>query len=189
VIWVYDYDEVDIPSGALNVGDIMCGTYTYDSSNPDVDPGYPWDDFKTYRYAHPPSGIMLQIGDFTFQSDPEDVQVTMTIIDNRDTHIGDTFDRIDFVSTGNLPLLDGASVVNISLLFVAFSFEGNNPLSSSALPLNAPTLNEWGEATFDIDAQGFSVDGYLTSAVLIPEPATIIPLAVGGLALIRKLEA
>jgi len=176
----YVYGGEGIFADGIQSGDIMCGAYTYDTSTQPIGP-----DEAVYQYSQPPSGIVLQLGDFTFQTDPGNVQVDVTVVDHRDTHIGNTFDKLSFVSANNLPFPNGMLVTDISLVFHAWDFQGD-PLSGTALPLSAPKLDQWDDATFDIGGEGWVIGGHLTSAILIPEPATIALLGLGGLALIRR---
>mgnify|MGYP001099493399 CR=1 FL=1 len=67
-------DRVDDPSsylgGKIKTGDIIAGTYTYDSSTLDSNPSPSVGD---YQHFDPPAGIFLSVGGFDFQTDPANV--------------------------------------------------------------------------------------------------------------------
>ena len=125
-------------------------------------------------------------------TDPENVEFTIHI-DNDIPVVGGAHESYGIDSYNNLPLPNGRSVNEISLSLYNSS-PILNALSSVELPTTAPVLDDWGNATVGIEGGGglreggtpFEVRGRLTSAVLIPEPATLGLLGLGGLVLLRK---
>jgi hypothetical protein len=171
--------------GKVNVGSTITGTYTYDTSSPDTNPA---SDQGEYVYYSSPYGVSLIVGGLAFMSDPVDTDFGIGITNNSQ---GDWY---GFVSRHNLPLLNNTLIDNISMVLCDFS---GNALSSTALPSIAPILSDWSndhtlyisggiggtpphyENTFDINAQ-------VTSAVLIPEPISLLLLGFGLLVLKRQ---
>jgi len=175
--------------GRINIGDLITGVYIYDSSTPDSEPretvGY-------YRHYAPPAGITLTVGGFVFMTDPENIDFTVRISNDSIPGMGmSPHDNYILSSIKNLPLPNGARVEHIQLGLAG----SPSTLSSDTLPTTAPVLDDWG-ATFGYvsgDSSGrqgfFRFDVRLTSAALIPEPATFALLGIGSLVLLRSRRA
>jgi hypothetical protein len=168
------------------VGDTMTGVYIYDLSTPDSDR---WPHRGLYEHDAAPCGITLMVGGLVFMTDPQNVDFGVTVENNFCT-IVDCHDGFVMEGRNNLPLENGYPVASISLELWDSSCSA---LSSVALPLTAPVLQDWYRETGFIRIQGwrgppeyFGILANLTSAVLIPEPATICLLALGSLAIVRK---
>ena len=173
-------DRVDDPHGYLEgkiiVGDIITGSYMYESTTPDTNPLQ-----KGGRYEHTtaPHGIFLSVGGFVFETNPGNVDF---LIEIENDHPPD--DNYLVRSHNNLPLSNGTLIGGISWLL-----EDNtgNALSSDALPLTAPVLDDWGFNRLTVNggtrAIPFGIMGHVTSA--IPEPASVLLFALGGF-LLRK---
>lgn len=178
-------DGDNLLNGQLHVGDNLTGSYTYDSTTPD-------DNYATtvgdYWHYNPPCGISLSGGGFTFQTDPDDVRFLIEVCDNRylneDSYLVNSYN--------NLPLY-GDVLVN-SIVW-DFHDDSGTALSSDALPTTAPVLQNW-LSTNELAIEGpriqesgglsFYIVSTVTSAELIPEPATILLFSLGALALKRK---
>jgi hypothetical protein len=177
-------DSVDDPFGYLegNItpGDIITGSYTYDLSTPDTNPSLHVGD---YEHWAPPGGISLTVGGFEFKSDPGNLDFLIEIID--DSSSGGLHDSYILGSYGNLPLADGTFVGGI---WWYLKDSTASALSSIALPINAPVLDDWGFNRLSLGggtrARPFGIMGHVTSA--IPEPATIVLFGLGGLLLGRR---
>jgi len=168
----------------VNIGDIITGVYIYDLSTPDSNPSQ-----YRGRYDHhaPPYGITLTVGGFVFMTDPGNVDFVVEI-ENDIFAVAKSYDAYRLESENNLPLFDGVPIKSISLLLIDPPMEA---LSSDVLPATAPVLSDWESKRISINSwwarrYGITIDGHLTSAVLIPEPATLALLGMGGLALLRK---
>jgi hypothetical protein len=154
----------------IHVGDTVTGTYTYDSATLDSEPDPA---VGRYEYSTPPAGICLTVGGLEFKTDPCSVGFELYVADN---YLGE--DRYGVSSYSNLPLPNGTPVQSI-----AWYLEDSTgtALSSDALPLTEPNLADWDynwglHITTDRD---FGIGATITSAVLIPEPATLLLLAFG----------
>jgi len=170
----------------INVGDTITGVYIYDLSTPDSDR---WPDRGLYEHDASPAGITLMVGGLVFMTDPENVDFTVDIRDNAG-YIWGSEDSYALEAQNNLPLENGFPVQYISLELRDSSFSA---LSSDALPTTAPVLEDWDWETGFITIRswwgreyGFGIHANLTSAVLIPEPATIWLFVLGSLAMLRK---
>jgi hypothetical protein len=170
----------------INVGDTITGVYIYDLSTPDSDQ---WPHSGLYKHDAAPCGITLMVGGLVFMTDPENVDFTVTV-ENDHCTIAHCYDSLELESKNNLPLENGFDVGSISLELRDSSYSA---LSSDALPTTALVLEDWDYETGFIRIRGapsreygFGIQADLTSAVLIPEPATICVLVLGSLAMLRK---
>lgn len=175
-------ENFDLLEGKIHVGDLVTGVYVYDSATPDRDPAYYHGE---YEHHAPPAGITFTVGGFVFMTDPANVDFTIHIVDDPPAQ-GRVGDRYGILSENNLPLPNGTSVGGISLFL---RNEAGGVLSSDALPTMAPVLDDWaqgGELAVSGIGRSFVIEGRLTSMALIPEPATLMFLGLGGLALLRN---
>ncbi|MCX5632196.1 MAG: PEP-CTERM sorting domain-containing protein [Phycisphaerae bacterium] len=159
--------------GQIHVGDTITGTYIYDTA------AYPGPSSGQYWHYSAPAGISLYVGDFNFKTDSTNVEFYLGIGNNGP--FGE--DIYVITSNHNLPLSNGTLVQFIDWIL-------NDPtgtaLSSDALPLTAPDLSSWSSNVLSISTdRDFSISAVVTSATLVPEPATLL-LTVLGLILIRK---
>jgi len=162
-------DEGNYLEGKIEVGDIITGSYSYNSSVTRL-PGH------RYEFYSAPSGVVLSVGGFDFKTDPSNVYFEMGI--GNDLSWGDTY---FFISFNNLPLSNDTLVDGI---LWSLKDPTGTALSSDALPTTAPILDQWGDNRLRLHGERgrYIVDAHVSSA--IPEPATIILLSMGGLFLI-----
>jgi len=68
---VVDYvgDPYNYLNGMVNVGDLITGTYTYDTNTPDSNPSSHVGDHEHFAY---PCGFSLSVGGLDFTTDPAD---------------------------------------------------------------------------------------------------------------------
>ena len=163
-------DEGNYLEGNIEVGDIITGWYVYDSSATHL-PG------ERYQFDSPPFGIFLSGGGFAFHTDPSNVYFEMGI--GNDLPGGDTY---FFISFNNLSLSNGSPLDYISW---QLDDPTGNALSSDALPMIAPILDDWetNVLVFGADRK-YGISAHVTSA--IPEPSTIILLSLAGLILRKR---
>ena len=152
--------------GSITPGDIVTGTYTYDSDTSDSNP---LPTAGGYWYYESPFGISLSVGGFDFRTDPCNVKFGIGI--SNDGSLDD--DGYVVISYNNLPLSNGVPVDHISW---QLDDPSGQALSSTELPITAPVLSDWEQffgLTFERQRQ-FFVRSYVTSACVIPEPASIM---------------
>ncbi|MHC4157372.1 MAG: PEP-CTERM sorting domain-containing protein [Planctomycetota bacterium] len=164
--------------GKINPGDIITGTYTYESTTPDSSPLDPAQ--GNYWHYAPPAGITLTVGGFDFQTDPTSVEFHVAI--RNDIEPGEE-DLYSIVSYNNASLYNGTPVDHIS--WQLYDPTGT-AVSTDALPTSAPVLTDWSTSYgLRLEAErAYIIDAHVTSAV--PEPVTILLLALGGLVLVRR---
>jgi hypothetical protein len=182
-------DRDNYLEGRINVGDLITGTYTYDTDTPDANPSSQVGEYEHFAY---PCGFSLSVGGLNFKTDfspgaPE--YFTMWI-----TNGSSGVDGISVKGYNNLPLPDGTSVNNIIWYLQDTS---QSAISSIELPRTAPVLDDWDfnflqlAAGGDVRADpqpGFGIAAHVTSAVVIPEPTTILLLGLGGLMFVRRAK-
>jgi parallel beta helix pectate lyase-like protein/disaggregatase-related protein len=175
-------DETGLLKGEVQVGDAINGTYSYDTSAPNVSHARYG---GRYEFSSAPCGIVLEIGDGTFQTDPNDVRFVVVTEDD-EPGIACTYDRFSLESLGNTALDDGISVDTISICLEDSYCEGDpvRPLlglTGSHLPVRAPELTDWpvrdigisgtaGATQADTRSTGYMIRGRLVSTALVPIP-------------------
>ena len=168
-------DQGNYLEGKINVGDIITGTYTYESTTPDSQPSSNRGDYWHYD---PPAGISLTVGGFNFTTDPCNISFLVGI--SNDNPSGDDVYWIE--SYNNLSLSNGTPV---DYIFWSLKDHTATALSSDALPTTPPVWNDWQENVLRLEGdRKYFIDAHVTSA--IPEPATILLLGLGGLFLRRQ---
>jgi len=169
-------DEANYLDGQINPGDIITGTYIYESTTPDSSPSDPVQG-NYWNYA-PPAGISLTVGGFNFTTDSSNVVFCVFI--RNDNISGDDIYGIN--SRNNLPLSNGTLVDYIRW---QLNDHTASALSSDALPTTAPILGQWQANDLRLETdRAFLIHAHVTSA--IPEPATILLFALGALFLRKR---
>ncbi|MBN2137893.1 MAG: PEP-CTERM sorting domain-containing protein [Sedimentisphaerales bacterium] len=179
--------ETDDPyyllQGIINLGDTITGTYTYDTSAPDIYSDTWW---ARYEYDTPPSGISVRVDGFESRSDPDNTDFSIEIVNNAHA-MGGSWDSFVLESENNLPFGSDLVIYELSLHFIDDSALA---ISSDALPVDAPEIAMWSQAQVWIRGgarqRSVAITGDLASAVLIPEPATLGLLGFGGLVILTK---
>ena len=170
------WDASNYLEGKIRPADTMTGTYTCDSDTPDS-ATEEW--LGKYEYSQAPYGMILEVGDFRFETAPEDVDFIIYVSNDRLSPKGDIY---NIVSKSNLPLSNGTPVESI---WWQLNDNTASALSSDALPTTFPFLNDWEANVLGIDAyRRYGISAHVTSA--IPEPCTIILLGLGGLVLRKR---
>lgn len=158
----YVDDRGGILDGAINVGDVITGTYVYESTTPDTNPLPTVGD---YWHTTAPFGITLNAGGFVFRTDPANVNFLVEIVNDHGTPASDNY----LLRSYNNIFDVGSSSDN------HISWQLDDPtlaaLSSEALPTVPPVLSDW-QSIFGLDIQGssfrdeFLIRSHVTSANL-----------------------
>lgn len=170
--------------GKIHIGDPVTGTYTYNSIVLDLDPCSIWGLYENTAW---PAGIWLECGGFDFRTDPCDIRFVIGV-ENGTPGVNSWADYYRIESYNNLPLSNGRLMNIITWMLTDWT---QTALSTDACPTSAPDFTKWGDRdTLLIDAMrksGFRIEVNVTSAALIPEPATVLLLTLGGL-ILRKSQ-
>lgn len=178
----YPYDE------AIHVSDTFTGIYTYDSAATNTS-----SQISTERYIfNSPYGFNISLGSFEFKTVDTHIDQFQISIYNNYPSAPHPYDRYIIESTQNSALSTG---LNVNRIAWSLYDDWGNSLSSTSLSSDEfLDLNAWSSNTFMIGCGDYSGDatfalwGTVTEAVLIPEPATLALLALGGM-LIRKRKS
>lgn len=166
----YPYDEI------INIGDTFTGTYSYNSATLDSCTS---SNYGCYSYDSP-YGFNVSLGGLEFKTvDSHDDQFKIAICNDY------SYDRYTVESSQNTPLSTGIAVNRIAWDIYD---DTHSALSSDSLTTEAPIINAWSGNTFSIGCGGFpggnatfAIWGTVTNAEVIPEPATLAILCLGGL--------
>ena len=137
-------DHDNLLNNAVAPGDIVTGTYSYDSSAVDSNP---LPQVGDYHYMTAPSGIRLNVNGLKFATNPADVDFLIELVDNyegSDNYVVISYNNLFAVSA------NGSFVSNI------IDWQLDDPtqtaLSSTALPKRPPILANW-QSIFGLSIQ------------------------------------
>jgi len=153
-------DDLGVLEGKINVGDIISGWYTYDTSTPDSVPSYP----NVGRYEHhtPPCGISLTVGGFDFKTDPANIDFLAGI--GNDITSGGLHDSYWIYSYNNLCLSNGEPVDDVFWSLRDYSAAA---LSSADLGTTPVVLDNWESNIIGIGAdRKYAIWGHVSSAIM-----------------------
>ena len=151
------YDPGESLRDGIRVGDLMRGTVTYDLTTRDTDPR---PTVGRYEHRRPPYGILIEAGPFIFQTDPNRVDFSIVVSNDRGVPPRDIY---QLTSSRNLPLHNGAAVSRISWELVD---ESHTALDSTRLPATPPRLNRWGSG-FGLTLEGQGTVEFIIRAQVI----------------------
>lgn len=153
--------------GAVQVGDEVTGTYTFDTTTSDADPN---SDFGHYRHAPGVGGFDLSVGGILVQTDPQASNglFAVDVINNQDE------EGYHVVSMDNLlPLANGANLWHASVDL--HSWSDTNIFDSDQLPLNPPNPEVFDDrslhAAGDAGGHYFSFEAKVESLAIEGEPS------------------
>jgi hypothetical protein len=174
-------DPYNFLGGAIAVGDMISGTYTYDTATPDTSASA-----RIGNYGHylAPAGLALSVGGIQFTTEATSVDFWVCIVNDYPP-----VDDYGFISYSNvaLPSLD----VSVGAIYWTLEDSRGSALSTDSLLGAAPSLGDWDFNLLHIGGPvrgaSFGITGHVTSAAAVPEPATILLFLTGGV-LLRKRE-
>lgn len=183
----------EILEGKVKVGDIIEGTYTYDTSAPGKYPSTSGMS-NEYEFSSAPCGILLKVGGLVFQTDPNDVEFIVKLM-NDALGVAHDWDRFTLRSRRNIMFIDDIIYEDISMDSISIYLEDSllssygfyHPLTAlltTALPASAPVLADWSKREIELSVGpkrgqdnwfgGLHLKGHLTSAVLVSAPPKVI---------------
>ena len=121
----------------ITIGDTLIGYYAYESPAVDTNP-----DPKTghYLYSTAPSRLVVYVDGYKLASDPDNVDISLTVHDSLDTGSGPR-DRYVFSSWSNeVAPFDGDAPTR---MFVTFWDATLQALSDDSLPTSPPDFSIW----------------------------------------------
>ena len=125
-------DEGSVLWGLVQPGDTITGKYTYNSAAIDSSPAS-YD--GQYWHSTAPYGISLELNGMVFETDPQNVDFLVEIVDNylyRDNYL--------IRSYNNRPIPNGLTVTHIAW---QLDDPTQTALKTTALPKTAPRLSNW----------------------------------------------
>jgi hypothetical protein len=169
----YVEDPGGLLAGSIFVGDLITGTYTYDTSTPDTNPLV---DYASYWQTGPPAGISLVVNALQFGSNPDSLNYRIGIADGYESS-----DIYSVRSNNNLAVSDHLSPTDIYWKLEDIT---GTALSGTELPWTPPKLDDWGVNALTITAdRRFSIKAHVTHVMGVPEPMTVIMLGLGAIGL------
>ena len=151
------YDPGESLHEAIQVGDLMRGTMTYD---PTTRGSTPRPGVGRYEFRQTPFGILIEAGQYVFQTDPAHVDVSIELSNDEGTPPRDGF---LLTSRNNLPLNNGAAVSRISWQLVD---DTSQALDSTRLSGAAPDLDKW-RSEFGLTLEGQATVEFIIRAHVI----------------------
>ena len=164
--------------GKISAGSLISGYYIYEFPSMDSDSST---NTGLYWQSHASCGMFLSAGGFEFNTDAADILYFIGVEDDLSGK-----DKYLIESSNNLTISNG---VEVERIFWQLEDSTMTVLDSDLLPLAAPDLNAWDDNLLYINGgpreSDFTILATVTSAQLVPEPATMMLLLFGA-ALLRK---
>ena len=168
----------DAPT-TIHVNDTFVATYTYESTMTDSGDGIY---FGHYVYDAP-YGMTLDLAGYAFATHPShtgqfEIRAWNDVNMATDSLVVNSYANVTSPAGG--PEFD--------VLSWGLSDNTHVALSSDELITTAPVLSDWDSNTFTMVGadNAFSIEGIVTEAILVPEPAAGILLLTSGVFLLRR---
>lgn len=139
-------DPGQLLGNAIQPGDVISGVYTYALGARDSNS---LRNVGDYQYTSAPYGIRIDAGGFVFQTDPQNVNFLLEVVNN----LNGT-DNYVLHSYNNTSLSSGAPVDHISW---QLDDPTQTALKNDALPKTAPILADW-QSIFGLTLEGQDPD-------------------------------
>lgn len=185
-------------TGHIGVGDIIHGTYIYETTTADTNV---LSEVGDYRHTTAPFGITLEVNEYLFRTDPSDVDFLVEICNdhnnNHDAYVLRSYNNLFDISVPSSP--EFPAYLDNHISWQLSDFVTHTALASAAgtaLPTLPPILPDWpspyrldisSQQTFG-GTQSFYILADVTSAVLsptsVPIPAALWLLGSGLIGLI-----
>jgi len=177
----YLEDQFNLLDNRIQVGDYITGYYIYDSDTPDT---HTSPEVGAYWHYSSDYGLSINAGGLKFKTDPNNTSFLISILNNAGLSQQDGY----LIRSYNNLLL--SQDVYMSLIDWQLEDYSGKALDSDELPLAAPVLEDWQDTAFHLRMGGaksrsetFDIGAEVTSASVIPEPATIAIFGLGCLLL------
>jgi hypothetical protein len=156
-------DIVDNPNGLtlgdIAPGDVITGSYTYNPKTKDINPLH---EFGAYPHNQSPYGIQLNMGSFSVQTDPANVDFQIAIANNLNG--SDSYSVVSFNNIGTEPG-PGAGIISWGL-----TDPTQTALSNAALKEEAPRLSSWQSSQLEVEGRDdafYRIRSHVTHAVKV----------------------
>jgi hypothetical protein len=172
---------VDDPGGLLegnvNIGDIITGSYKYETEAFDAEPANPYKGL--YKFTQLPYGVFLEVNGYRFKTNLSNVDFKIGLINDKPPLNSDTywFDSYNNVMVGTDIPMGG--------IFWQLDDDSGQAISSINLQVTAPIVNDWLDGNIlsigggvEIEAT-FGISAQVNSTTLIPEPSSLILISLG----------
>jgi len=178
-------DDNNYFGGQIQLDDAITGWYVFDSDTPDSLPDYTSTGY--YEHFSASTGLFLSVNGFEFRTDPDNVDFLVAMSNNLSSG-GEILDTYWITSYNNLLLEPDITVGEMTWMLYDYTATA---LDSIALTSTAPDPLAWDTNYLLISGtrdSPFSITGHVTSAFVIPEPCTLLFVAAGALAAIRRVR-
>lgn len=175
--------------GAINVGDVITGTYVYESTTPDTSSA---STVGNYQHTTAPFGITINTGGLVFRTDPNNVNFLIQIANDNVNPPSDNYLLRSYNNVFDI------SVPSETENHIAWQLDDptSTALSSEALPTVPPFLANW-QSVFGLTIESrnrsgdqFFIRAHVSSAEItaVPVPAAAWLFGSGLLVLFSQLR-
>jgi hypothetical protein len=172
-------DQADILGSSVSVGDEITGWYAYDAP---ALPSEVYGGIALYVFNSAPCGMFFTVGGFNFETDINNIHLEVGVQNNTSNT-----DAFTLTSKNNISILD----MPIDNIHFQLSDDTALAIDNYNLPTESPVLDNWPSMKslniFGVkylnptDKQSLIINSVVTSAVLVPEPITMVLILTGGI--------